>query len=184
MGAKERIVEIYEQHIALAINCTDGGRVFRKTVREQLMAETGCNDSAASTHYNYAKLAREATHGPIAGLGRAPVPKGARKVSNKAKPEDLQPDNECFAVIEILTQDGNQVVGRCQAFAMQGDASETFDGKVTGWPNSHWVLIQGLGPLHGEAYKLDADEKEIKSYDPAAIAAAAAAKAKEVAETA
>lgn len=165
MNAKVRIIEIYAQHIGLAQGCTDGGRVFRKTVREQLMQEIpGTSDSAASTHYNHAKLDWESKHGPIAGLGRAAVPKGVRKPTSKAKPEELQPDDECFAVIELVQNGNDLTVGRCQTFLAQGDASEHFDSKIVNWPNSSWVMIQGLGPLHGETYKLDAGEKEIKRY--------------------
>jgi len=163
MNARDRVIEIYAEHIALA--STDG-RLFRKTVREQLMAETGCSESAASTYYNHAKKDHEATSGPIAGLGRAPVPAGVRKAKSKAKPAELQPDNECFAVIELVPEGNDLHVGRCQTFLHQGDASETFDSKVVNWPNSSWVMIQGLGPNHGESFKLDTDEKEIKRYIP------------------
>jgi len=161
MSAKERAVELYAQHIALA--STDG-RLFRKTVMDELMAETGCSLAAAATHYNDAKKAN-----PVDGLGRAPVPAGVRKAVSKAKPTALQPDDECFAVIELVLEGSDMVVGRCQTFLMQGDASETYDSKVANWPNSNWVMIQGLGPNHGDTYKLDADEKEIKRYEPAKV---------------
>lgn len=165
MNAKTRAVELYQLHIALA---TTDGRLFRKTVMDTLMAETGCSLAAAATHYNQAKKAQ-----PVEGLGRAPVPAGVRKAKGKpGKPEELKPDNECFAVIELKQEDGNTVVGRCQTFLLQGDASETFDSKITNWPRSSWVMIQGLGPSHGDTFKLESDEKEIKRYDaPAAEAA-------------
>jgi hypothetical protein len=156
MNAKQRAIEIYNHHISLA--STDG-RGFRKTVMDQLMAETGCSLAAAATHYNNAKKLAA----PVEGLGRAPVPKGIRKPGSKGKKqEELQPDDECFTVIEL--HDG--VVGRCRSFLMQGDASETFDAKVVAWPNSEWVMIQGLGPNSGDNFKLDAGEKEIKRYAP------------------
>ena len=161
MNAKERAVEIYNQHIELAK--TDP-RLFRKTVREQLMAETGCSGAAASTHYNNCKKA-----GPvIEGLGRAPVPKGVRKMGGKnGKPqEDLVDDDECFTVIELVKTETSFFVGRCQSFVLQGDASEKFDSKVEIWPESSWVMIQGLGPNHGDNYKLESGEHEIKRYDP------------------
>ena len=155
MNAKERAIEIYNQHLALA--STDG-RSFRKTVMDQLQAETGCSLAAAATHYNNAK--KGAT--PIEGLGRAPVPKGLRKPGGKGKAQvQLQDDNDCFSVIEIV--DGN--VARCQAFLMQGDASETFDSKSEAWPHSTWVMIQGLGPNSGDMFKLEMGEKEIKRYE-------------------
>jgi len=161
MNAKQRIIEIYNQHLALA--STDG-RLFRKTVMDQLKAETGCTQAAAATHYNNAKK----LSAPIEGLGRAPVPKGIRKPGGKGKKqEDLQDDNECFTVIEV--RDGS--VGRCQSFLMQGDASEKFDTKVEAWPRSTWVMIQGLGPNSGDNFKLDAGEKEIKRYEPEEVAA-------------
>jgi len=156
MNAKQRAIEIYNLHLALA--STDG-RNFRKTVMDQLMAETGCSLAAAATHYNNAK--KQAV--PVEGLGRAPVPKGIRKPGGKGKKqEDLQDDNECFTVIEL--RDGS--VGRCQSFLMQGDASEKFDDKVLAWPHSGWVMIQGLGPNSGDTFKLDTGEKEIKRYEP------------------
>jgi len=156
MNAKQRAIEIYNLHLALA--STDG-RNFRKTVMDQLMAETSCSLAAAATHYNNAK--KQAA--PVEGLGRAPVPKGIRKPGGKGKKqEDLQDDNECFTVIEL--RDGT--VGRCQSFLMQGDASEKFDDKVVAWPGSSWVMIQGLGPNSGDTFKLDTGEKEIKRYEP------------------
>lgn len=51
-SAKDRAVELHNQHIALA--STDG-RLFRKTVMDQLMAETGCSLAAAATFYNIVK---------------------------------------------------------------------------------------------------------------------------------
>ena len=166
-----RALEIYNQHIALA--STDG-RLFRKTVREQLMAETGCSDAAASTYYNNCKKASA----PVEGLGRAPVPKGLRKPgSAKVKDEEeLQDDNDCFTVMELI----EGTVCRCVSFLLQGDASECFDTKIDLWPTSDWVMIQGLGPNSGDKFKLEAGEKEIKRYDFAAATAAKLAKAKEV----
>lgn len=155
MNAKQRAVEIYNQHIALA---TSDGRSFRKTVMDQLMAETGCSLAAAATHYNNAKK----QSAPIEGLGRAPTQKSARKPGKGKPQEQLQDDNECFSVLELV----HNCVERCQSFLTQGDASEVYDQKMATWPGSTWVLIQGLGPLHGETYKLDAGEKEIKRYEP------------------
>lgn len=160
MSAKDRAIEIYKQHIALA---TTDGRLFRRTVVFQLMEELGCSISTAAAHYNTAKKLN-----PVPGLGRDPVSKGVRKMGGaKAKKgEDLVPDNECFSVLEIINTGTNTVVGRCQSFILQGDASEKFDDKVKAWPTSTWVLIQGLGPNSGETYRLEPDEKEIKRYEP------------------
>jgi hypothetical protein len=162
LNAKERAVEIYNSHLALA---AADGRNFRKTVMDQLMQETGCSLAAAATHYNNAKKAV-----PVEGLGRAPVPKGVRKATSKAKPTEVQPDNECFAVIELLAHGEEHTVGRCQTFLMQGDASECYDAKIVAWPQSSWIMIQGLGPNHGDTFKLDAGEKEIKRFDPVKVA--------------
>jgi len=160
MNAKDRAIEIFNQHIALA--STDP-RLFRKTVMDQLKAETGCSVAACATHYNNAKK----KHQPIEGLGRAPTAPGVRKMG-KGKPAsaELVDDNDCFTVIELRPAEIGFTVGRCQSFLMQGDASECFDTKTEAWPNSTWVMIQGLGPNHGNAFKLDAGEKEIKRFSP------------------
>jgi hypothetical protein len=153
MTLKEKATRIYEQHIALA--GTDG-RLFRRTVREQIMAEIGCTGAAASTYYNNCKKA----HDPIDGLGRAPVPKGVRKPGKPGTKEQLQDDNECFTVIELV----DDKVARCYPFLMQGDASEDFDSKIETWSNNEWVMIQGLGPNSGDEFKLETGEKIIKRY--------------------
>lgn len=164
MNAKQRAVELYNEHIALA--STDG-RLFRKTVMDTLMAETGCSLAAAATHYNNAKKGSA----PIEGLGRAPAPAGLKKpgaMPNKPKEGEVCDDNDCFTVIELLPAGpDNYSVGRCQSFLMQGDASEKFDEKIGFWPKCHWVMIQGIGPNHGDTFKLDTGEKEIKIFHPA-----------------
>jgi hypothetical protein len=156
---KKRSMEIYNQHIALApIN----GRLFRKTVLDQLIAETGCSVAAAATFYNNAKKASA----PIEGLGRAPIPKGIRRPGSKGKVvEQFQDDDECHTVMEIV--DGE--VGRCVSFLMQGDASEEFDDRIALFPKSHWVHIQGLGPNSGDTFKLASGEKMIREYVPTEI---------------
>jgi len=164
MNAKQRAVELYNEHIALA--STDG-RLFRKTVMDTLMAETGCSLAAAATHYNNAKKGSA----PIEGLGRAAAPAGLKKpgsTSTKPKEGELQDENDCFTVIELVPAGPNSYsVGRTQSFLLQGDASEKFDEKVNYWPLCHWVMIQGIGPNHSDSFKLDAGEKEIKVYHPA-----------------
>lgn len=160
MNAKQRAVEIYNHHIALA--STDG-RSFRKTVMDQLMSETGCSLAAAATHYNNAKK----QSAPIEGLGRAPVPKGTRRMGTKGKAgEVLQDDNDCFSVMELLKGETAYTVGRHRGFLTQGDASEYYDSKIVNWPNSHWVMIQGLGPNSGDTFKLTPGEQQIKRYSP------------------
>jgi hypothetical protein len=127
------------------------------------MQETGCSLAAAATHYNNAKKAN-----PVEGLGRPVNNKVQRKTSpNRAKSEQILPDNECFTVVELVQHDGSDmVVGRCQSFELQGDASEKFDEKVEAHPECTWLLIQGLGPNHGDVFKLEPDEKEIKRHEP------------------
>ena len=155
MNAKQRAIEIYNQHIALA--ATDG-RLFRKTVMDQLMAELGISISSAATHYNTAKKLS-----PVEGLGRIAASKGVRSPGAKNKTTtQLQDENQCFTVLEIIDNE----IGRCQSFLTQGDASECFDEKVEGWPKSNWVMIRGLGPNHGDKFSIDTDEEEIKRYTP------------------
>lgn len=154
MNIKQRAFEIYKQHIELAK--TDG-RLFRKTVMAQIQTETGCTEASAATAYNWAKKSM-----PVEGLGRAPVSANVRKPVARVRPAAVKPDNECYSVIEIV--DG--LVGRYQSFELQGDASERFDERVEAFPNTTWVLIQGLGPNHGDNYRLEPDEAEIKRYQP------------------
>jgi len=156
---KDTAVEIYTKHISLA---SADGRLFRKTVMDEIMATCGCSLAAAATFYNNAK--KGAT--PVEGLGRAPVPKGIRKPGSKGKSqEQLQDDNDCVSVIELIENN----VARCQSFLTQGDASEAFDDRVKYGPRNEWVMIWGLGPNSGDTFKLDAGEKEIKRYTPKKI---------------
>ncbi len=159
---KKRAIEIYQEHIALA--ATDG-RLFRKTVREQLMAETGCSEAGASTHYNNCKKASA----PIEGLGRAPVPKGVCKPGSKDKPgTTIQDDDECFTVMEVIDDE----VCRTESFHMQGDASEAFDSKIELWPRTDWVMIEGIGPNSGDKFKISHGEREIKRYSKETVTVA------------
>lgn len=167
---KSRATEIYALHIALAH--TDP-RLFRKTVREQLIQEFGASEASVSTHYNNCKKAWEAQRGAIEGLGRAPVAAGVRKMG-AGKPKPGVPevaDEDCYSVIELVKTESGQTVGRCQAFILQGDASEKFDSKIETWPNCTWVLIKGLGPIHGDPYRLEAGEMEIKRHEPSKVTA-------------
>lgn len=161
MSAKEKAMAIYTANLALA--STDG-RSFRKTVMDTIMSELNCSLAAAATYYNNCKKAA-----PVEGLGRPAVSKGVQRAGGKGKKDELVPDNECFTVIELVPAGDGFTVGRCQSFLIQGDASEKFDEKESYSPVNPWVMIQGLGPLTGEAYKLDDGEKEIKRYTPAKI---------------
>ena len=162
MSAKDRAVEIYKQHIHLA---AENGRLFRKTVMEQLKAETGCSQAAAATHYNNAKKLL-----PVEGLGRAPVSKNVRRQRGHETVPDVD-DNDCFSVLELIPTEQGYDVGRCQSFILQGDASEKFDEKKSAWAGSTWVMIQGLGPISGETYRLEPGEREIRRYEPEQVAA-------------
>jgi hypothetical protein len=158
MSAKDKAIEIFNQHIAMAAS---DGTAFRRTVMEQLKTETGCSHAAAATHYNNAKK----LHGPIAGLGRAETPKGARRMGNKPKKEaDVAPDNECFSVIELVGDDQN-IVGRCQSFLYQGEAGEKYEQKVEAHPYTTWLLMQGLGPISGDTFKLQPGEIVMRKHN-------------------
>ncbi len=164
---KETANEIYAKHIALA--STDG-RLFRKTVMDEIMATCNCSLAASATFYNNAKKASA----PVEGLGRAPVSKSVRKPgSGKKASEEVQDDNECFSVIELLNHGKDITVGRCNSHLLQGDASEEFDDRIKYNPSNVWLLIQGLGPLHGETFKLNSGESEIKRYSPKVAAVVA-----------
>jgi hypothetical protein len=159
MNTRVKAQEIFNQHLALA--STDG-RGFRKAVMDQLMLEMGVTLASAATHYNNCK--KEAS---IDGLGRPAASGNVRKPgSNKAKPDAVQDDGECFTVIELLKHEDSTTVGRCRSHLMQGDASEEFDDRIKYRPSNTWIMIQGLGPLHGETFKLTGSEKEIKRYTP------------------
>lgn len=158
MSAKEKAMEIYNANLALA--STDG-RSFRKTVMDAIMSDIGCSLAAAATYYNNCKKAV-----PVEGLGRPVASKGVQRAGGKGKKDELVADNECFTVIELVPSGDGYNVGRCQSFLIQGDASEKFDEKASYTPMNPWVMIQGLGPLSGEAYKLGAGEEEIKRYSP------------------
>lgn len=157
---KEVSTTIYQKHIALA--STDG-RLFRKTVMDEIMTTCNCSLAASATFYNNCKKAAA----PVEGLGRAPVSKSVRKPgAGKKNVEEVQDDNECFTVIELLNHGNDVTVGRCRSHLLQGDASEEFDDRIKYTPVNVWLLIRGLGPLHGETFKLSAGEEEIKRYTP------------------
>ena len=157
MNAKEQAFAIYQQHIALA---SSDGRLFRRTVMDQMKAEMGISTASAATHYNNVKKSLPA----IEGLGRVPGVLGARKAGRGKDEAHIQDDNECFSVLELEQGQGTTYVGRCVSFLTQGDASESFDAKIVAWPKSEWVLIQGLGPVAGSPFELEEGEKEIKRY--------------------
>lgn len=160
-NAKQRAIEIYNQHIELAK--TDG-RLFRRTVMEQLKTETGCTQAAAATHYNNAKKAYEAAHGAIAGLGRAPQAAGVRKMSKGTATQQEQPDEACYTVLEVVQVESLSTVGRTHSFEGLGLARIKLKDMIGRYPKSKWKLITGLGPNSGDTYKLAPDEKILVEY--------------------
>ena len=160
MTNKEIALQIYNKHIALA--STDG-RLFRKTVMDEIIATCNCTLAASATFYNTAKK----QSAPIEGLGRATVSKYVRKPGGgKNKLEDLQDEDECFTVLELLKHNDGITVGRCRSHLMQGDASEDFDDRIKFKPSAVWIMIKGIGPNHGDNFKLSSTEVEIKRYTP------------------
>jgi hypothetical protein len=145
---KEYTLTIYKQYIDLAK--TDG-RLFRKTVIDEIVNKTGCSLATASTNYNIIKKVN-----PVIGLGR--------DLSEKSKINLDISENDCYTVIELIPSNEAQYVGRCYSFMMQGDASECFDMKTYN-SKSSWTLIKGLGPNSTEIYRLESDEEEIKKYE-------------------
>jgi hypothetical protein len=75
--------------------------------------------------------------------------------------------------LELLKHADSITVGRCRSHLMQGDASEDFDDRIKYNPSNTWLMIRGLGPLHGETFKLSATEEELKRYTPAVVAVVA-----------
>lgn len=166
MNNKEIAATIYAKHLELA---SIDGRNFRKTVMDEIMETANCTLSAAATYYNNCK--KESA--PIAGLGRAAISKNVRKPGSKDGKNQvvLQEDDDCFTVIELLTHiNGSITVGRCCSHLLQGDASEDFDERIEFNPSNIWIMIKGLGPNHGDNFKLTGAEEEIKRYTPAVIA--------------
>lgn len=160
---KERAMEIYQSHIALA--STDG-RLFRKTVLTQLMQEFNITVASSATYYNNCKKASA----PIEGLGRPTSSANLRKPNRNNKTQEiLQDDNDCFSVLELLYHADDVTVGRCRSYLIQGDASEDFDDRVVYKPNSTWVMIKGLGPVSGSSFALSQGEVEIKRYSPKVV---------------
>ena len=119
----------------------------------------GLSAPNASAYYN--KCKKESPQ--IPGLGRPQHTAGVRKLNNTDSFITEVDDDDCFTVLEILSSpDDVQTVGRCYSFVLQGDASECFDAKSETWNKSKWVMIRGLGPNHGDVYKLSKTEELIK----------------------
>lgn len=153
MNLKERAQELWDQRVATA---AIDPKAFRGGIIETLKAEFGCSTATASTQYNNVKKRNP----PVEGLGRAP---GAKRQPRVGKPAETADDeSECYSVIELAPHGKTYLVGRTRAFILQGDASEIYDTACHSYPGSVWVMIKGIGPLHGETYKLASGEYEIK----------------------
>lgn len=153
MSLKERAQELWNQRVATAAK---DPRAFRGGIIETLKAEFGCSTATASTQYNNVKKRSP----PVEGLGRAPGVKRQPKAVNPVETEDA--DSACYSVIELTPHGKSYQVGRTRAFILQGDASEIYDTACQSYPNSVWVMIKGIGPFHGDSYRLASGEYEIK----------------------
>ena len=69
-------------------------------------------------------------------------------------------------MLELLKHKNDVTVGRCRSHLLQGDASEDFDDRIKYRPSAVWIMIKGLGPIHGDNFKLNEGEVEIKRYTP------------------
>ena len=165
LTTKEIATNIFMQHIALA---TTDGRRFRSMVLDQMMKDMNCSISSAATRYNNVfKSIRISSPHLVEGLGRNSRPQGAVVHGQMCIVDPEEQDlNRVFSVIEIVDTGHRRTVGRTQCFIMQGDASELFDSRALNWPTSEWVLIAGMGPMHGESFKLRSYETEIRRSVP------------------
>lgn len=161
MNIKTRARELWKEHQGIA---SSNPRLFRKTIMDTLIQEFGCSVASAATQYNNVKN----ESAPVDGLGRASTARTVRRAAPGRTAEPEVDDDDCFSLVELIKKDSGLSVGRTRTFILQGDASESFDSAVTAYPNSSWVMLQGLGPMHGETYRLRGKEKEIRRYDTAA----------------
>ena len=151
MLIKDRAQQLWQERVSTAAENLMG---FRKGIIDTLVAEFGCSVATASTQYNAVKNRNP----PVPGLGRQRAAAPAQQRPN----EDEDEDEPCYSVLELEPSGRHYRVARSRAFLLQGDASETYDIACQSYPNSVWVLIYGIGPLHGERYRLSSGEREIK----------------------
>ena len=148
MSIKTRALEIYNQHLDLA---NIDGKAFRRTVMNQIQLEFNCTISSAATAYNNAKKSSP----KIAGLGR----ENKTKIQKEKKSKTIQNDNDCYSVLELINN--SMTVGRTESFLTQDLANSKYIEQIRNYPNSNWVLIQGLGPNPDEQFYLLPGEREI-----------------------
>jgi hypothetical protein len=149
--------EIYKKHMTIA--ATDG-RMFRKTVMDEIISSFNLTTASAATHYNNCKKSLPI----IEGLGRALVTKSPRKSSKGKTLDPIVPDNECYTALEILNVDTKLSVGRTYSFEGLGLARIKFKECVARFPNATWQLINGLGPITGDSYALAQGETVVDNY--------------------
>lgn len=132
--------------------------LFRKRVVRHLKERTGWERTDALQEYERVlKFFKKENPEFVAPLFDA----AAARKAEKTKKKDLQPDDECYSILEILQE---SIVGRCQSFLTEDEARDKFNKKCALWPNTMWVLIKGLGPNSGDKYKLEAGEIELQCY--------------------
>lgn len=147
--------ELFHEHSALILS---DPTLFRKRVIRYLKERTGWERTDAVQEYERVlKQLKHSDYEFVAPLFDAAAAKRALRSSKK----ELKPDDECFSVIEIMS---DQTVGRCQCFLTLPEAEEKYNSKVSLWPNSTWVLIGGLGPNSADRYRLEEGERELKRH--------------------
>jgi hypothetical protein len=168
MDIKERAKEIFFQHIHLYGIDGKAGIGFRQTVVKQIEAEFGVDASQSASRYN--TILKE--YKKANGLDKAPaagttVVSGAAGVEadKKTNKKDKDEDADCWSIIELVDRGtGKLTVGRFRSELKLVDAEDVFDAKVQTFPDTNWVLIKGIGPLHGAVYELGDDEEELRRH--------------------
>lgn len=153
--SEEYTKKLFQEHSALIL--TDP-TLFRKRVIRFLKDRTGWERSDAVQEYERVlKQLKHSNYEFVAPLFDAAAAKRAQRTAKK----DMQPDDECYSVIEIMS---DETVGRCQSFLTLQEAEEKYNSKVNLWPNSTWVLIGGLGPNSADRYRLEEGERELMRH--------------------
>ena len=166
MDIKDRAKEIFYQHIHLYGIDGKAGVGFRQTVVKQIEAEFGVDASQSASRYN--TILKE--YKKANGLDKAPAPgttvvAGLAGVETDKKSSKKDEDPDCWSIIELVDRGtGRLTVGRFRSELKLVDAEDVFEAKVKTFPDTNWVLIKGIGPLHGAVYELDDGEEELKRY--------------------
>lgn len=155
MTHRELTEQLFDKHFHIA--STDG-KLFRQTVIEEFMAITGLGYSSGNIHYSAVKRDRS-----VPGLGRKPRSNRTKKLNHQPK-EEIQDDNDCYSVLELISNYNQTVVGRCKSYLTLDEATVAFEGKIKAFADATWVLIQGIGPIPDELYVLEAGESELRRH--------------------